>query len=261
MSTKTNYRVVIPARLQSSRLTQKPLQDLGGSPLILRVIEQVLSCSATEIWVAVDDTSVADVVSLFLNQNTSLSHRLYLAMTDPNHPSGTDRLAELALTQNWSDDDVIVNVQGDEPLIPPQTIEQVAQLLADHPHAAIATLSQPIVDSADLFNPNIVKVVTQANGQALYFSRAPIPFDRDNQTNPDLSIAKRHIGLYAYRAGFLKRFTSLSPSALEQQEKLEQLRALWYGFTIMVADSYVPHEAGVDTPEDLTRVRQWYINQ
>ena len=251
----TTYRVVIPARLKSSRLPNKPLQDIAGKPLIVRVIEQVIQANAAEIWVAVDDISVYDVVAPLQSSYPSLR----IAMTRADHESGTDRLGELALQQDWNNNDVIVNVQGDEPLIPIAAIAQVAQLLMRSTDpVALATLAHAIEHEADYANPNVVKVVCRADGQALYFSRAQIPFDRDaalRQQPNNLAFAKRHIGIYAYRAGFLKRFSGLSLSPLEQIEKLEQLRALWHGFVIAVEDYPEMFPAGVDTQQDLERVR------
>jgi 3-deoxy-manno-octulosonate cytidylyltransferase (CMP-KDO synthetase) len=255
---KSAYRIVIPARLKSTRLPNKPLQDVAGKPLIVRVIEQVVQSAAPEIWVAVDDVAVYEQVAPL----QAIYPSLRIAMTRNDHESGTDRLGELALQQNWHDQDVIVNVQGDEPLIPLAAIDQVAQrLMQSSGSVAMATLAHAIENEADYNNPNVVKVVCRADGQALYFSRATIPFDRDaalNQQITSLALAKRHIGIYAYRAGFLKRFSSLPMSPLEQLEKLEQLRALWHGFGIVV-DDYTDHfPAGVDTQSDLERVSRFF---
>ncbi|MDD3354583.1 3-deoxy-manno-octulosonate cytidylyltransferase [Zoogloea sp.] len=246
------FKVVIPARHSSSRLPGKPLLDIAGKPMILRVLERAADAGAEDIWVATDHDGIAGVVRAAGAQ---------VVMTSPDHPSGTDRLAEVAGVLGWSDDTVVVNVQGDEPLIPPDLIGQVAAELASDPEAAIATACHPISSPEEFFNPNVVKVVLDARGRALYFSRAPIPWARDafasaTTTLPAGFSACRHIGLYAYRAGFLKRYSGLAPSPLEQWEALEQLRAMAHGFPIrvMLLDHAPP--AGVDTAEDLARVRQ-----
>lgn len=246
------FNVVIPARHASSRLPGKPLLDICGKPMVLRVLERALEAGADEVWVATDHAGIRDVVEEAGGQ---------VLLTAADHPSGTDRLAEVVTRLGWPDDTLVVNVQGDEPLIPPPLVHAVAAALAADPDAAIATACHPLASAAEFFNPNVVKLVLDARGRALYFSRAPIPWARDafaagQGTLPDDFPAYRHIGLYAYRAGFLKRYSGLAPSPLEQWEALEQLRAMAHGFPIqvMVLDHAPP--AGVDTAEDLERVRR-----
>lgn len=246
------FKVVIPARHASSRLPGKPLLDIAGKPMVLRVLERVAEAGADEVWVATDHEDIAEVVR---------GAGAQVIVTSPEHPSGTDRLAEVAMRLGWADDTVVVNVQGDEPLIPPPLIGAAAAALAADADAAIATACHPLESAEEFFNPNVVKVVMGADGRALYFSRAPIPWARDafaadRSTLPVGLPAYRHIGLYAYRAGFLKRYSSLAPSPLEQWEALEQLRAMAHGFPIqvMVLDHAPP--AGVDTADDLERVRR-----
>jgi 3-deoxy-manno-octulosonate cytidylyltransferase (CMP-KDO synthetase) len=246
------FRIVIPARHSSSRLPGKPLLDICGKPMVLRVLDRALEAGADEVWVATDRQGIADVVERAGGK---------VILTASDHPSGTDRLAEVATRLGWADDDVVVNVQGDEPLIPPLLIGAAAAALADDIEAAVATACHPLESAEEFFNPNVVKVVLDARGRALYFSRAPIPWARDafaadRKVLPAGLPAFRHIGLYAYRAGFLKRYSGLAPSPLEQWEALEQLRAMAHGFPIkvMVLDHAPP--AGVDTAEDLERVRR-----
>jgi len=252
-----NFKVVIPARFASTRLPGKPLLDIGGRPMVLHVVERAVESGADEVWVATDHQGIADAVRAGGHQ---------VCMTSPDHPSGTDRIAEVASQRGWGDDEIVVNVQGDEPLIEPSLIREVAQHLHDHPGAAISTACHAIQDCADLFNPNIVKVVTDREGHALYFSRAPIPWARDAWPTPSLLTphsslpdglpAYRHIGIYAYRTSFLRIYKQLQPAAIEQFEALEQLRALWYGYRIAVAMVDQAPVAGVDTEEDLQRVRR-----
>ncbi|MDD2668523.1 3-deoxy-manno-octulosonate cytidylyltransferase [Zoogloea sp.] len=246
------FRIVIPARHSSTRLPGKPLLDICGKPMVLRVLDRALEAGADEVWVATDHQGIADVVERAGGK---------VILTAAEHPSGTDRLAEVATRLGWADDDVVVNVQGDEPLIPPQLIGAAAAALTDDAEAAIATACHPLESAEEFFNPNVVKVVLDARGRALYFSRAPIPWARDalaadRTVLPAGLPAYRHIGLYAYRAGFLTRYSGLAPSPLEQWEALEQLRAMAHGFPIrvMVLDHAPP--AGVDTAEDLERVRR-----
>ena len=246
------FKIVIPARHASSRLPGKPLLDIAGKPMILRVLERALDAGADEVWVATDHPGIAGVVEKAGGK---------VIVTSAEHPSGTDRLAEVATRLGWSDDTIVVNVQGDEPLIPPQLIGAVAAALAADAEAAIATACHPLESAEEFFNPNVVKLVMDARGRALYFSRAAIPWARDafatdRSALPANLPAYRHIGLYAYRAGFLKRYSSLAPSPLEQWEALEQLRAMAHGYPIqvMVLDHAPP--AGVDTAEDLERVRR-----
>lgn len=249
------FRVVVPARYASTRLPGKPLADIAGKPMVVRVVEVALRCGAAEVVVATDDERVRAAVQ---------AHGHLAVMTRADHPSGTDRIAEVAQLFGWHADEIVVNVQGDEPLLEPALVGAVAQALAADTEAAIATAAHAIDDIADFLNPNVVKVVTAANGRALYFSRAPIPWHRDGFARQRDSLpaglqARRHIGLYAYRVSFLQRYGALTPAPLEQWEALEQLRALWHGFPIQVIECTHPPAPGVDTPEDLERVRRHYL--
>ena len=252
-----SFRVVIPARYASTRLPGKPLADIAGKPMVVRVAEAAAKSGANGIWVATDDQRIVEAVS---------ANGINAMMTSAEHTSGTDRIAEVAAQLHWKDDDIVVNLQGDEPLIDPALIEQVAAALARDSGAAIATAAHPLTDAADFLNPNVVKVVTDINRRALYFSRAPIPCHRDSyaaakRALPDNFGAQRHIGLYAYRVSFLKRFGQLAPAAMEQWESLEQLRALWHGYPIhVVACAHAP-APGVDTPADLEQVRRAFDRQ
>ena len=239
-------RIVIPARLASSRLPDKPLVDIGGIPMIVRVMQRAAAAGIGDVWVATDAARVADAVR-------AAGGRVELTALD--HTSGTDRIGELARRFDWSDDDIVVNVQGDEPLMPPPLIGQVAALLRAHPEAGIATLAVPLNDPDEWRDPNVVKVVATPTGHALYFSRAPIPHGRDSAADA-LRTARRHLGLYAYRVAALQRMVAGAPTPLERLEKLEQLRALALGIAIVVADAEVAAGPGVDTPQDLTRVRE-----
>jgi 3-deoxy-manno-octulosonate cytidylyltransferase (CMP-KDO synthetase) len=245
------FKVVIPARHASTRLPGKPLLDIGGLPMIVRVAQRAAQSGADALVVATDHAGIADAVR---------AHGFEAVMTRSDHATGTDRIAEVAEQLGWSPATVVVNVQGDEPLIDPDLIRQVAQALDQDPESSIATASSAITDSADFFNPAVVKVVCDIHGRAMYFSRAPIPWARDafaasRDTLPAGLGAQRHIGIYAYRVRFLQRNARLDPAPMEQVEALEQLRALWHGYRIrVVADVPMPH-AGVDTPDDLERVR------
>jgi 3-deoxy-manno-octulosonate cytidylyltransferase (CMP-KDO synthetase) len=241
------FIAIIPARLASTRLPNKPLADIAGKPMVVRVAERALLSGASKVVVAVDDQSIFDACQ---------SYGLNVMLTSNQHPTGTDRLSEVASRLNLNDKDIVVNVQGDEPLIPAELITQVAQTLADHPEADIATAALAIVDPVEVNNPNVVKVVMSQSGQALYFSRSPIPFNRD--PNKYQAQHYRHIGMYAYKAGFLKEFSKLAPSPIEEAESLEQLRAMWYGYTIQVLLTDAAPPPGVDTAEDLERVRAVY---
>ncbi len=250
------FYVVIPARYASSRFPGKPLEDIAGQPMIQRVWQQAQKSAAQELVIATDDQRIFAACESFGAK---------VVMTRDDHESGTDRLAEVAAIMGWADDAIVVNVQGDEPLIPPAVINQVAVNLAAHPEAAMATLAEPIEDMATLMNNNVVKVLSDCNGLALTFSRAPLPWARDAfVSRPDVLPAgvpfRRHIGIYAYRAGFLRRFVEWGPCWLEQTECLEQLRALWHGEEIHVADALETPPAGVDTPEDLERVRALFTD-
>ncbi len=248
----SGFKLVIPARFASSRLPGKPLADIAGKPMIVRVLERVQSAGADEVWVATDHAGVADAVRAAGGQ---------VVMTRADHPSGTDRLAEVVALQGWADEDIVVNVQGDEPLIDPELVRGVADTLAADPAAAMATAAHPIASAEDMFNPNVVKVVTDVRGRAMYFSRAPIPWARDAWASERDALpaglpVMRHIGLYAYRVSFLRRYAGLEACALEQWEALEQLRALWHGDVIQVRSVAHAPAAGVDTEADLARVRE-----
>lgn len=246
-----SFIAVIPARYASTRLPGKPLADIAGKPMVVRVAERASLSAATAVWIATDHAEVAAAAQ---------AHDWPVLLTRSDHPSGTDRLAEVVEMLGLPDEAILVNVQGDEPLIDPALIDLVAQCLEQDPGAAIATAAHAIHEAAEFFNPNVVKVVLDANGRALYFSRAPIPYARDafaqsrDSLPPNLP-ALRHIGLYAYRAAFLRRYADLAPSPLEGIESLEQLRALWHGCPIRVAVVAHAPAPGVDTPEDLQRVR------
>lgn len=248
MKPDLDFAVAIPARHASTRLPGKPLLRLAGEPMIVHVLRRALEAGASEVVIATDDARIADAVA---------GHGATICMTAPELASGTDRLAAAARALDWHADRIVVNLQGDEPLAPPASIAAVARLLADS-GAQIATLAQAVVDSDELFNPNCVKVVRAEEGDALYFSRAPIPWDRDRFMHDRMTLAGghwlRHIGLYAYRADTLKRFAGLPLARLEQLECLEQLRALEAGWRIAVGLSPQAFPAGVDTPEDLARV-------
>jgi len=245
-----HFRVVIPARYASSRLPGKPLADIGGRPMVLHVLDRALQAGAESVVVATDDVRVRQAVEAAGHQ---------ALMTSPDHQSGTERLVEVAETLGWPDGTLVVNVQGDEPLIDPALIREAARQLVLHDDAVIATLAHPIHDHADFVNPNVVKVVADEAGYALYFSRAPIPWPRDafatQQPMPHEFGALRHIGLYAYRVGFLRTYASLASSPLERYEMLEQLRVLWHGHRISLGVTPIAPAPGVDTPEDLARVR------
>ncbi len=248
--TTPDFLVVIPARLGSTRLPRKPLADIGGVPMVVRVAQQAQKSLAHSVVVATDSTEI---------QAACDEHRIECLLTSADHPTGTDRLAEVAQLLKLPNNALIVNVQGDEPLIPPELINQVAQTLADHQQCAISTVAVPIHDAAEVQNPNVVKVVLDRTGEALYFSRAPIPFVRDAQMQGKTEHL-RHLGIYAYRVDFLQSFTRLEPAPPEQAEALEQLRALWNGYRIAVHIAPKAPPAGVDTPEDLERVRQLLSN-
>lgn len=244
------FKVLIPARYESSRLPGKPLVDLHGKPMIHRVVEQALKSRASEVVVATDDARIMDAVS---------GLKVNSVLTKSSHFSGSDRVMEVADQKRWSEDTILVNLQGDEPLMPPEVINQVAQLVAKLGTWGVATLAEPIANPEDIFSPDVVKVVVNADGNALYFSRAPIPWDRSGFAKSGTgSIAsfRRHIGIYAYSTGVLRRFVGLQPSRLERIESLEQLRFLEHGIPIAVADAVEQVSAGVDTPEDLQRVRK-----
>ncbi|HEX7373966.1 MAG TPA: 3-deoxy-manno-octulosonate cytidylyltransferase [Steroidobacteraceae bacterium] len=249
------FHVVIPARYASTRLPGKPLLDIGGMPMIQRVVARACASSADEVLVATDDVRIAAAVS-----DPRAAGRRIAVMTDPALASGTDRVAAVALERGWPDAAIVVNVQGDEPFLPSALIDQVASLLERDPRAAIATLAAPIESLEDFLDPNVVKVVVAHDGAALYFSRAPIPWTRDGSGaglagQRDHGGSLRHVGLYAYRVGALRRLTAMTPSPYEMREKLEQLRALEAGLRIVVATCVEPPGPGVDTEADLQRAR------
>jgi 3-deoxy-manno-octulosonate cytidylyltransferase (CMP-KDO synthetase) len=258
------FHVVIPARFSSTRLPGKPLLLIGGKPMVVRVAEQAAQSGAQQIWIATDHQPIMAAMH---------EHGFKACMTKADHASGTDRIAEVAEQLNWPDDTIVVNVQGDEPLIPPQLIRAVAQHLHDHPECAMATACHPVHDEASMRNPNIVKAVLDKDGNALYFSRAPIPYPRDafNRSSTHSSSLHgevgrvelpanipvlRHIGIYAYRASFLRAYSQLAPAAIEQIESLEQLRALWHGYKIGVTITQDAPPGGVDTEADLLVARE-----
>jgi 3-deoxy-manno-octulosonate cytidylyltransferase (CMP-KDO synthetase) len=243
-----SFHVVVPARLASSRLPNKPLADLAGKPMVVRVAERAALSGAAQVVVACDDPAI---------QAACAAHGIQALLTRVDHPSGSDRLAEAVTALGWADDAIVVNVQGDEPLIAPAMIGACAATLAAQTDCPMATVAHAIDDAEEFRNPNVVKLVTDAAGRALYFSRAPIPWWRDGPApaTPHPGAVWRHVGLYAYRVGFLKRFPQLAVSPLEGIESLEQLRVLWHGHRIAVHISPERPGPGVDTPEDLARVR------
>ena len=248
MNDVPDFVVAIPARYASTRLPGKPLAPLAGAPMVAHVAHRALAAGAREVWVATDDARIAAALEGF--------DGVRVAMTRSDHVSGTDRLAECARLAGWSDDTVVVNLQGDEPFAPAAGIRAVAATLAAS-GAPMATLATPVEDAETLFDPNVVKLVRNTQGDALYFSRAPIPWHRDAfaQSRDMLPPGQwlRHIGIYGYRAGFLQHFAAMPPGTLEQVESLEQLRVLEAGFRIAVSLSPAPFPPGIDTPEDLAR--------
>lgn len=249
MSNVPEFVVAIPARYASTRLPGKPLALIAGEPMVLHVARRALAAGAREVWVATDDARIAEAVAGLPG--------IHVAMTDPAHASGTDRLAECARQAGWADDVIVVNLQGDEPFAPAEGIQAVATILAGS-GAPMSTLATLVEDAPTLFDPNVVKLVRNAQGDALYFSRAPIPWHRDGfAVSRDALPAGRqwlrHIGIYGYRAGFLQQFAAMPPGNLEQIESLEQLRVLEAGFRIAVDLSPAPFPPGIDTPEDLHR--------
>ncbi len=248
-----SFTVIVPARYASTRFPGKPLIDLGGKPMVVRVAERAAQSAAARVVVATDDARIAQACA---------QHKIAVVMTASTHATGTDRLSEAAHALGLDDDDVVVNVQGDEPLIPAEVINAVAAALDNQPRASIATVCHPIHDAAEVFNPNVVKVVLNQAGEALYFSRAPIPYARDAYVSgeatslpPGLPVL-RHVGLYAYRVGFLKAFPQLTSVPIEQFEALEQLRALAHGYVIAVQCIETPLPPGVDTPADYEAMKR-----
>jgi len=245
------FRVIIPVRFDSERLPGKPLLDIGGKPMIEHVYERASQSGAESVVIATDDDRIRESAEKFGAQ---------VCMTSSEHRSGSDRIAEAVVALGYEDDEIVVNVQGDDPLIPPVVIHQVAANLAEHDNVKVATLCEKITDPSDLLNPNIVKVVMNARGYALYFSRAPIPWEQKNFPPTDDVVMNahhyRHIGIYAYRVGFLQEYVSWEPSEIEEAESLEQLRVLWKGARIHVGIAKESTPNGVDTAEDLERVRE-----
>jgi 3-deoxy-manno-octulosonate cytidylyltransferase (CMP-KDO synthetase) len=246
------YRIVIPARYASSRLPGKPLREIAGKPMLEWVYERARCCRAAEILIATDDERIAD---------TARGFGAEVVMTALDHQSGTDRIAEVAAQCQWAERDIVVNLQGDEPAMPAVLIEQVAELLQQYTDADIATLASPVRDRDEYFDPNAVKVVTDSEGRALYFSRAPIPWYRDELPPNSLPSARRHIGLYAYRVAALRRLAALPPAPLELAEKLEQLRALFNNFEIRVGEAITLPGPDVNTLEDLARVSARLVSE
>ncbi|OZI32755.1 3-deoxy-manno-octulosonate cytidylyltransferase [Bordetella genomosp. 1] len=252
-----SFVALIPARTASTRLPDKPLADIAGKPMVVRVAERAALSGARRVAIATDDERV---------RAAAAAHGYEALLTRPDHPTGTDRLAEAVAQLGLAPDEIVVNVQGDEPLIEPALIDAVAQRLRDAPEAAIATCACPLADAQALFNPNAVKVVCSASDRALYFSRAPIPWARDALAGGERVLAPglpalHHIGMYAYRVAFLRQYPTLAQGQLERYESLEQLRAMEHGYTIAVLRTSAAPAAGVDTPEDLERVRALYANR
>jgi 3-deoxy-manno-octulosonate cytidylyltransferase (CMP-KDO synthetase) len=251
------FAVLIPARLASTRLPDKPLADIAGLPMVVRVAQRALQSSAERVVVAADDARIVAACE---------AHGVQALLTRTDHASGSDRLAEACAQLGLADDAIVVNVQGDEPLIDPALIDAVAHTLASHPDASMSTAAHAIESIDDFLNPNVVKAVLDAQGNALYFSRAPIPWWRDGFAKdgatalPESPAALRHIGIYGYRAGFVRQFPNLPPAPVEATEALEQLRALWHGHRIAVHVSAHAPGPGIDTPEDLERVRALLSN-
>jgi 3-deoxy-manno-octulosonate cytidylyltransferase (CMP-KDO synthetase) len=248
------FSVIIPARYASTRLPGKPLLDIGGKPMLQRVYEQATGSGANRVVIATDDARIKTAAGGFGAE---------VVMTSSEHTTGTDRLAEAVKLLKLHDDEIIVNVQGDEPLMPGRCISQVAEALHMHGDAQISTLCVPITSSDELFDYHVVKVVRDADGYALYFSRAPIPWDRDEFAHPERNLAIdglwfRHVGLYGYVAGFLETYTRWPSCIMEQRESLEQLRVLWHGGRIIVVEAAVPPGQGVDTAADLEKVRRFF---
>ena len=244
MSRTAQFTVIVPARYGSSRFPGKPLADLAGKPMVVRVCERAAKSGARSVHVATDDRRIADAVR---------RHGFSALMTRADHASGTDRIAEAAKKLRLKDNDVVVNVQGDEPLMPPRLIAQVAGMLGRRRDAVMSTACHPLHDAASAASPNVVKVAMDREGYALYFSRSRIPYPREGSAP-----CYRHAGIYAYRVGFLRKYATLTESPLEKAEALEQLRVLWHGYRIAVAVTRVEVPPGVDTPDDLETVRRMF---
>lgn len=240
-----SYTIIIPARYASTRLPGKALLDIAGKTMIQRVFEQATQCKANRVVIATDDQRIVDTVQAFGGE---------VCLTASTHESGTERLAEVVDKLSLDDNEIIVNIQGDEPLIPPCIVDQVAELLENDLEVPMATLAGDFISSGQIQDPNVVKVVCDHYGRALYFSRAPIPYSRNGEWPRDAFL--KHIGIYSYRAGFIHKYISMQPSPIEQYEKLEQLRVLWYGYKINVAKALADPGYGVDTQEDIEKVRE-----
>ncbi|MER2491079.1 3-deoxy-manno-octulosonate cytidylyltransferase [Catenovulum sediminis] len=252
-----SYTIVIPARYASTRFPGKPLVDMAGKTMLQRVYKQCKKTQAGKIVIATDDERIAEA---------AVSFGAEVVMTDKNHDSGTARIGEVIQKLSIKENEIVVNVQGDEPFIPPTVIDQVANNMSLYTEADMATLAVPIFEADELFNPNSVKVVTDKNGYALYFSRATIPYDRSRFVTPkdDMQIGQyylRHIGIYAYRAEFVRQYLNWEPSPLEEAESLEQLRVLWHGEKIHVGIATETPPAGIDTPEDMERALEYIKNK
>jgi len=241
----TDFHIVIPARYASSRFPGKPLQDINGKSMLQHVYEVAEKSSAKSIVIATDDERIFDVANTFCDQ---------VLMTSDQHQSGTDRLAEVCKLKQWSKQEIVVNLQGDEPLTPPELLDQVALNIHNNSQASIATLSTPITDKVDIQDANIVKVVSDMQGYALYFSRASIPFQRDSEDASFSNLYQRHLGIYAYRVGFLNAYSEMPQCGLETLEKLEQLRAMYHGHKIHIQQAIKIPGPGIDTPEDLQKI-------
>ncbi len=243
-----NAHIVIPARMASTRLPNKPLADIGGVPMLVRVAQQVAGADVSDVVAAVDHQAVFEAAA---------AAGVQVLMTRQDHPAGSDRVMEVVERMGWDDNDIVVNVQGDEPLMPPAVIDRLVTAMRAEPAIELATLAEPVGTRTELVDANLVKVVCDRHGDALYFSRAPVPFPRDEQGEQLDSLGLlRHVGVYAFRVEALRRFVRLQNSRLERIEKLEQLRWLEAGYRIRVLLSEDPIPGGVDTPEDLARVRQ-----
>lgn len=248
-----SFSIVIPARFASTRLTGKPLLDIAGKPMIQHVYERAIESGAEQVIIATDDERI---------QKAAIEFGAEVCMTVETHRSGTERLAEVIDVRGINDDDIVINLQGDEPLLPPKCLQQVAQALEDDKDASVATLCTPMTSTDEIFDPHAVKVVLDHRQHALYFTRAPVPWDREHfskktqLTDEQLSVYRRHIGLYAYRAGFVKKYIELPVTELEKIESLEQLRVMWHGYSIVVPMAEEVPGPGVDTQEDLENVRK-----
>lgn len=241
-----SVHIVIPARYASTRLPGKPLADIAGLPMVVRVAQQAAKAAVDSVVVAVDDDRVADVVGVA---------GIAVQMTRADHISGSDRVMEVAELRGWSDDDVVINVQGDEPLVPPAVINQLSDGMREHADVPMATLSEALHSESEFLDPNVVKVVCNDQGLAMLFSRAPIPYPRDSQGQCLPESAARHVGIYAFRVKALRRFIALGASTLEQVEMLEQMRWLQAGYPLLVIQAMEKVPSGVDTPDDLARVQ------